>query len=139
MQPFIVAAVGHDDAQHEIRIARHQIAFHHLRAFHHFGLKCPQVLILLPVQGDLHEDRCAAAQRRRADQRHIAFDHAFILQPFQAAMTGGWRQADMVGKVGHADPTVGLHLGQNLTINGVKVGWSHNPPQMPNFMHETSK
>lgn len=139
MQPFIIASVGHDDAQHEIRIARHQIAFHHLRAFHHLGLERAQVLILLPVQRDLHEDRRAAPQGRRADQRHIAFDHTFIFQPFQAAMTGGWRQADMVGQVSDRDAAIGLHLGQNLTINGVKVGWSHNPPQMPNFMHETSK
>lgn len=45
----------------------------------------------------------------------------------------------MVSKVGDGDAAIGLYLGQNLTINGVKVGWSHNPPLMPNFMHETSK
>ncbi len=45
----------------------------------------------------------------------------------------------MVGQVGDGDAAIGLHLGQNLTINGVKVGWPHNPPSMPEFMHETSK
>lgn len=139
MQAFIIAAIGDHDAQHEIGITGHQIAFHHLRAFHHLGFECAQVLILLPVQRDLHEDGGTAAQGGGADQRHIAFDHALILQPFQAAVTGGWRQPDMVGKVGHRDAAIRLDLYQNLTINGVKVDWPHNPPHMPNFMHETSK
>ena len=30
MQPFIIAAIRHHDAEQEIRVAGHQIAFHHL-------------------------------------------------------------------------------------------------------------
>lgn len=139
MQPFIIAAIGHHDAQHVIAVAGHQIAFHHLRTFHHLGLKRAQILILLPVQGDLHKDRGAAPQRRRADQPDIAFDHPIIFQPFQPPVTGRWRQSHLVREVGHTDPAISLNMGENLDINGIQISWPHIPPRMNDFMHETSK
>jgi len=60
------------------------------------------------------------AERLLVDGRYIARDHAARFQELDAAMARRNRQADLVGKLLHRHPAVGLQQAENFAVDGVE-------------------
>ena len=77
---------------------------------------------LLFVEGDPDHHHQVAPDHLGVEQRHVAVNHAFFLQPAHPPQRGGGGQPDFVGQLGVGDAGVALEDSQDLAVGRVEFG-----------------
>src|ERR1700689_2321101 len=117
---LISREIGDDDAQQIIRVAGHEIAFHHLGPFQDHRLETFERLLHLTFERDIDEDADRQPDRGRVEQSQVAAYDARRFQFAHAPQTGRRAEADLVGKLDIGETRILLQQGQDFAINGVE-------------------
>jgi len=95
----------------------------HVVAFPHLGSGChglfEGLLVFLLMLRKADSDKCdeAGADRFAIDDGSISPDNVSALEILDPAQASGRRQADLIGKVGIADPAISLEYSQYSTVD----------------------
>jgi hypothetical protein len=103
-----------------IEIARHQVAFLHLRNAQHLAPELLEMAGRFLVQCDFHEHQQGGADGRRIEAGMVAGDDAVALHAFHPFDRGRDGQAHLLGQVLHRDPAIVLQDAQDLAVELVQ-------------------
>jgi hypothetical protein len=117
--------VGGDAFEDEIDLAVQHVAFPHQRPGAGAGLEGREIGFGLAGEADHGEDLHLEAECPGVERCVIAVDQSHLLERADPAQTGRGGDSDASGKldVGHA--ALGLQLGEDLVVDGVKLVQSH--------------
>ncbi|CAN0639889.1 hypothetical protein BCEP27_130079 [Burkholderia cepacia] len=116
----VVVDIGRDDAQQEIAVARHQVAFDDFRHLLDGVGETVHGFRVLPLQPHAREDRQALADFRGIQHGHVFLDHAGFLEQPHAPQARRWRQPDLVREFHVLHAAVALERAQDPAVDGVK-------------------
>ena len=94
--------------QQEIHISGHGVAGHDFGPRADRRLERFDGLLGVIVEGDLHQGLQAKSHRLRRDQRGVARDDPFLLQPLDPPLAGRGGKADAVGELDDRQAALGL-------------------------------
>jgi len=123
---LVVTQIRYDDFEEVVRLTGDEVACNNLRHRYDGLLERHCALVGVPVDLDAYEDREAETNAVAPQGRAITFNVPIPLQALDATQTGRWRQADFVRKFDVAQPSVGLQLGDDAAVNGIKIGFWHS-------------
>ena len=122
MQPLVCRRIGDLDPDEVVRRARHQETRRDFATPPDRGLESIEEIIRLPLKRDLDENDESPFRGNAFDEGGVTADHAGPLQLTHATQASRFRQPDLLGKIGIADPSVDTKDLQNLSIEAVKGG-----------------
>src|SRR5690606_34651663 len=92
------------------------VAFGHFRKGHDGRFEMRKRVGIVMGKLDTGIDDNRQPKGLRIEQRHPAVDDARFLETLDAAPAGGWRQANLFGKIAVGDPGILLKDGKDMDI-----------------------
>ena len=108
--------IGRQHMQQEIHVARHGVAGHDFGPRADRRLERLDGLLGVIVERDLHQGLQAKSHRRRRDQRGVARDDPFLLQPLDPPLAGRGGKADPVREIDDRQAALGLQGGDDASV-----------------------